>query len=64
MKSLKDSDPMPFGCHKDKPMEKVPAGYLDWFVGQPWADKYPSVVDYVNRNRNIIDKELKDAGLI
>ena len=46
---LKDKDPMPFGAHKGKPMEKVPADYLDYISGQDWLSKWA-----------VIDKELAD----
>lgn len=61
---LKDSDPFPFGTHKGKPMEKVPASYLDWVIDQSWINKYPDIIEYVERNRKAIDMELKEQGRI
>lgn len=64
IKKLTDQDPFPYGVHKDKPMEKVPASYLDWVIDQPWINKWPEVVEYIERNRKAIDKELKEQGRI
>lgn len=61
---LKDTDPMPFGAHKGKQMQDVPAGYIDWLVGQTWIDKFPQIVEYVETNRSAIDKELEEQGLL
>lgn len=55
---LTDQDPMPFGIHKGKPMEKVPASYLDWLHGQPWISSWPRVLAYIEANRKVIDEEL------
>jgi len=61
---LTDQDPFPFGKYKDEPMEDVPASYLDWFIGQSWADNWPAVVDYIKDNRVMIDKELRNSGAL
>lgn len=61
-KMLQDKDPFPFGKYRGVAMEKVPADYLDWVVGQTWIDKWPAVVEYVERNRKLIDEELEDMG--
>lgn len=58
---LSDRDQMPFGAHKGKPMEKVPAEYLDWLDGQDWLKaKWPRIKEYIRFNRAVIDKELED----
>lgn len=62
MKELTDQDPMPFGAHKGKPMEEVPASYLDWLRGQDWLSQWPAVADYIERNASVIDWELKRSG--
>jgi len=49
---------MPFGAHKGKEMDDVPADYFDWLMGQPWIDKWSAVVDYIERNRQSINKDL------
>lgn len=59
---LNDDSPMPFGKYKGKPMREVPAQWLDWFHGECDPNKcaYPQwqVLDYINRNRDVIDSEL------
>ena len=64
MNSLNDNDPFPFGVHKGTLMEKVPSTYLDWLIDREWIGRWPAVVEYIERNRAVIDKELKDAGVI
>jgi hypothetical protein len=70
MAVLTDKDPMPFGAHKGKPMEDVPASYLDWLMGQDWIDKWPQVVGYVENRRQTADDgrqtggKLIDAGVL
>ena len=63
---LKDTDPCPVnGTQHGKPMQSVPATFLDWIVGTSWCKrKYPEVFDYVERNRKVIDKELKEQGVL
>jgi hypothetical protein len=63
---LTDKDPCPVqGQHFGKPMEKVPASFLDWMIDQPWASrKYPEVIEYIEKNRTAIDAELQEQGLI
>ena len=61
---LTDNDLMPFGKFKGDKMQDVPGVYLDWLAGQDWIDKWPAVVEYIERNRAVIDKELKSAGII
>lgn len=58
-KPLQDSDPFPFGTHKGRRMEDVPAQFLDWLHGQSWLVNWPAVEDYVKRCRKHIDVELK-----
>lgn len=64
MTPLTDKDRCPVsGEQFGKLMENVPAGFLDWLGDQPWAEKkYPEVVDYINRNRKVIDMELEEQG--
>jgi hypothetical protein len=70
MKALTDQDPMPFGTHSGKPMEKVPASYLLWL----WEDGLWQldnactprnisrlvVRDYIKRNFNALETECPD----
>lgn len=57
---LSDTSPCPVsGKYYNVPMGKVPAHFLDWFIGQPhlmW--KYPLVMDYVARNKTAINQDL------
>jgi hypothetical protein len=58
---LTDCDPFPFGKYKGQRMEDVPASYLDWFDGQPWADSWPEVREYVKRNRSVLNLEIEEG---
>jgi hypothetical protein len=62
MKALTDGDLMPFGAHKGKKMEDVPAHYLDWCSGQAWIDSWPQVKAYIEANETVIEQELREQG--
>lgn len=66
MSKLCDEDTFPFGRFQRSmtKMKDVPASYLDWLVDQPWMEKWPAVLDYIARNRKLIDVELQEQGLI
>ncbi len=49
---------MPFGKYKGQEIGSVPASYLDWVAGQSWKWQWPKIVEYVNENRDHIDREL------
>jgi hypothetical protein len=49
---------MPFGAHKGKRMREVPASYLIWIADQHWISKYPSVLKYINTNRDALEEEI------
>ena len=51
---------MPFGEHKGKSIEEVPAKYLDWLRGEEWVARYPLIVQYLQDNKQHIDWELDD----
>ncbi len=56
---LTDLDTMPFGEHKNKPMQDVPAKYLAWIWEQPWLEKkYIKVYNYIFNNKEAIELEL------
>jgi len=60
MKTLQDSDLMPFGKHKDKKMEKVPVSYLHWLWfegGKKEEVKTCPVAEYIFRNNNSLKAE-------
>lgn len=64
VKEITDDYEFPFGKYKGDKIGRVPADYLDWLDGQAWIEKYPHIVDYIKRNRKVIDLELKRAGKI
>jgi len=63
MKTLQDTDPMPFGKYKGIPMSDVPASYLHylWTNGMKQQTKTNDVADYVSRNIDALKKEHKDG---
>ena len=60
MKRLTDESPMPYGKYKGRPMEDVPADYLIWLVDKRRAS--PEVMSYVEENREVLNKEIKEKG--
>ena len=59
---LNDLDPMPFGLHKGKPMQDVPASYLHWlWVNGKREDKSSPVGDYIRRNLSALKQEYPDG---
>ena len=61
VKELTDACLFPFGSHKGKRMDQVPAHYLDWFDGQEWANQWPLVRKYIKKNRTVLNQELEDG---
>lgn len=61
MRELEDLDPMPFGKHRGKPMQEVPAAYLHWlwFNGKDREFDCP-VHDYIKRNMYALEEETPD----
>ena len=57
-KSFTDLDIMPFGKHKGKPMQDVPASYLAWLKEQGCNDA--RVRGYIDENWSAIIQELPD----
>ena len=62
---LEDNSPMPFGKHKNKPMEEVPASYLLWLWDELDQDKIlnkhqKAVQDYVKDNWDVLNKEVDE----
>ena len=59
---LDDTDKMPFGMHKGRPMSDVPASYFHylWTSGKK-DDKVCPVADYIRRNLNALMTEHKDG---
>lgn len=58
MKALTDLDPMPFGVHKGKPMQEVPASYLAWLNDQ--GCQHAGVRGYIEDSWSAILSELPD----
>lgn len=59
---IEDLDPMPFGAHKGKPMQDVPARYLHWLwhAGKKF-DRTCPVVDYIRRKSHVLKVEHPDG---
>lgn len=56
---MDDKSTMPFGKHKSKLMEDVPASYLLWLADQDnFASKNPAMSEYIEKNRELLEKEV------
>jgi hypothetical protein len=53
---------MPFGKHKDVPMDDVPASYLAWCRDQEWIGKWPEVEAYIKAHKASIKKGCEDEA--
>jgi len=63
MKQLTDLDKMPFGKHRDVPMQDVPPGYLHflWSNGLKHEVKTNAVADYISRNLTALKQDHPDG---
>jgi len=63
MTPLTDTDPMPWGKHRNVPMSDVPASYLFWLwsAGAMEHNKTDPVADYIRRNLDELEKEHPDG---
>lgn len=62
MKSLSDTDPMPFGKHKGESMQDVPASYLYYLWVNGLKENVQSdVADYIRRNISALKTEYKNG---
>lgn len=62
MKTLSDTDLMPFGKYKGVPMQDVPVTYLHWLWHEGMkSDRSGSVSDYIRRNLDALKQEYPDA---
>ena len=61
---LSDKRIFPFGIYKGKEFGDVPAEYLDYLHGQDWIEKWPEVLKFIENNRENIDSELEEKGII
>ena len=59
MNPLTDTDPMPFGLHRGKPMQDVPARYLLWLRDQGGCH-HLAVNAYIFENLDALEKECPD----
>lgn len=61
---LEDNDFFPFGVHAKNGlrMRDVPADYFDWFMAQSWRNKWPEILDYIQRSKGALDKEMEAKG--
>lgn len=58
---LNDTDPMPFGKYKGKPMQDVPANYFHWlWINGMHKDQNGNVADYIRRNLDALKDEADD----
>lgn len=57
---LNDLSPMPFGKHRDTPMQDVPASYFHWLWHKDGFDKKSPVGRYINGNRQALEMENDD----
>lgn len=58
---LTDVSPMPFGKHKGKPMQDVPASYLFYLWSNGLSQESSSVAMYIRQNLNSLKQEYIDG---
>lgn len=56
---MEDWDLMPFGKHKGKEMEDVPADYLLWLHKEGCENL--EVQEYIRENLDVLYKEIKES---
>lgn len=55
---MNDQSPMPFGKHKGKTMEEVPASYLLWLWDESvWAQPERDIHAYIKESMSALLKE-------
>jgi uncharacterized protein (DUF3820 family) len=59
MANLNDQSPMPFGTHKGKKMEDVPASYLLWLWNQGCQNQ--DVAAYIAESMSALKLEYPDT---
>lgn len=57
---LTDTDSMPFGAHKGKPMQDVPVYYLHWLWHHGAKEESTPVANYIRENMDALKKEKPD----
>lgn len=58
---LTDLSPMPFGKHKGKPMQDVPASYLHYLWSNGLSDEKSPVANYIRQNLDALKREHTDG---
>jgi hypothetical protein len=52
--NISGSEPlMPFGQHKNNPLDKVPQKYLKWCAQQEWISDWPILYQYLKENNYV-----------
>lgn len=60
---MTDTTPMPFGKHKGKPLEEVPAKYLLWLYEQDnFPTNYPELAKYIVLNMKGLEQEAEEES--
>jgi hypothetical protein len=57
--TLRDSDLMPFGKHKNEKLGDVPASYLLW-LGNQDLRRYEALKKYIDDNRKALEMEARE----
>ena len=58
---LTDLSPMPFGMHKGKPMQDVPASYLHYLWSNGVKSEKSPLHDYIQKNLQALKQEFPDG---
>lgn len=62
MRTLQDTDSMPWGKYKGVRMQDVPASYLFWlWTNGKESDQQCPVADYIRRNKNVLELDYPDG---
>jgi len=59
MATLTDKSKMPWGKHRGKAMEDIPASYLLWLYNQTTKSDN-DVMHYIRENLDVLEKEVKE----
>jgi len=61
---MKGDDKMPFGKHKDKELDDVPAEYLLWMWEQEWVErKFPALYAYLEKVKDALEEEVGERSV-
>ena len=61
-----DTTPMPFGKHKGKELQEVPASYLLWLYeekGFKKSERHQNLKAYIEDNMEVLEKEIEENTL-